>query len=395
MSFQYYFAKERRNITLTVLILGTALGAVMLAYLVFGDVNDEEGLRSIRSVAIVFRHGARNPTESYPNDPYLNYNWKGGLGALNYRGSRQMFRLGKNLRLRYYRLLPPDGLYSKEDMSVKSSAAERAIMSAQSFLAGFMPPLEHNNPLHPLEWQPVSVTTIPRDQDMLLAQKKSCPRYDQTLEKLYQNPPDDVKQLNPSDSNLNRLLSRNTGLNISRIVDVESLYNTLDVERESGLPLPAWTESIFPDKMLRIVERSYALFTETPMMKKIKGGALFTDILNNMIKKKNGLLSPNRSIFIYSGHDITLVNLMNSMGILDHTSRKPDYGATLAIEMHHSYLYTDDMEVRVVYYFNSEDRFPKEVAIPGCDHPCSLRDFKETMKNLILQDYDQDCAIFE
>lgn len=103
----------------------------MVAYLVFGDDNDEEGLKTIRMVSVVFRHGARNPTESYPNDPYINYNWNGGLGALNSRGSRQMYSLGKNLRLRYYRLLPEDGLYSREDMKTQSSAAERAIMSGK------------------------------------------------------------------------------------------------------------------------------------------------------------------------------------------------------------------------------------------------------------------------
>lgn len=30
----------------------------------------------------VFRHGDRNPTETYPNDPYRNYKWQGGWGAL-------------------------------------------------------------------------------------------------------------------------------------------------------------------------------------------------------------------------------------------------------------------------------------------------------------------------
>lgn len=75
-----------------------------------------------------------------------------------------MYQLGKLLRPRYYRLLPPNGLYSKEHMTIVSSYAERCIMSAQSFIAGFLPPLENTNPL-PIPWQPAAVNVLPRDRD--------------------------------------------------------------------------------------------------------------------------------------------------------------------------------------------------------------------------------------
>lgn len=50
--------------------------------------------------------------------------------------------------------------------------------------------------------------------------------------------------------------------------------------------------------------------------------------------KVAGNLSPNRNVFIYSGHDVTLVNVMRALNISDQTSRKPDYAATLAFELH-------------------------------------------------------------
>lgn len=75
-----------------------------------------------------------------------------------------MYDLGQTLRNRYYRLLPPNGLYSKDNMYVLSSAAERCLMSAQSFLAGFLPPLTNQNVL-PILWQPVAINSIPRDRD--------------------------------------------------------------------------------------------------------------------------------------------------------------------------------------------------------------------------------------
>lgn len=60
--------------------------------------------------------------------------------------------------------MPENRLYSKENMFVISSYAERCLMSAQSFLAGFMPPLKQQNPL-PIPWQPIAVNSIPRNQD--------------------------------------------------------------------------------------------------------------------------------------------------------------------------------------------------------------------------------------
>lgn len=68
------------------------------------------------------------------------------------------------LREKYKSLLPDDGVYDKNDIFVLSSRAERCLMSAQAFLAGFLPPNENFNTL-PISWQPIAVNSIPRDRD--------------------------------------------------------------------------------------------------------------------------------------------------------------------------------------------------------------------------------------
>lgn len=77
-----------------------------------------------------------------------------------------MYNLGKNLRMRYYKLIPSNGLYTKESIQVLSSARERCLMSGASFLAGFMPPLESHNQL-PISWQPIPINGIPRHKDIV------------------------------------------------------------------------------------------------------------------------------------------------------------------------------------------------------------------------------------
>lgn len=100
-------------------------------------------------------------------------------------------------------------------------------------------------------------------------------------------------------------------------------------------------------RMRPLAERSLALLTETPFMKKVKGGALLTEIIDHMTKKRSRTLTPNRSMFIYSGHDVTLVNMMRALDIIDQTTMKPDYASALVLELHHSVTFRDDFEVKV------------------------------------------------
>uniref|UniRef100_A0A182VPN0 Acid phosphatase n=1 Tax=Anopheles minimus TaxID=112268 RepID=A0A182VPN0_9DIPT len=288
----------KRGLTVSVIVLGGACLTVMLAYLAFGDSTDESGLRTLRMVSIIFRHGDRSPTEFYPNDPHRNHHWTGGLGALS----------------------------------------------------------------------------------EILAQRQPCPRYDQSKQRLLAYPPKDVRELYEKNAALFRTLSQGTGQNISTILDVELLYNTLEIEKSAGLELPDWTEGIFPQKMLPIAERSLALITELPLMKKIKGGAIVAELLDNAIRRRSGILIPERNIFIYSGHDVTLVNFMRALNVIDQTTGKPDFSATIAFELHHSITFDDDFEVKMVYFFNSEDKYPKEIEIPNCESPCSLTKFEQVME---------------
>lgn len=76
----------------------------------------------------------------------------------------QLYNLGSRLRPRYIRLLPSDGFYTPNELYVMSSATERCLMSAQSFLAGFLPPTSDRHQL-PIKWQPVAVNSVPRDRD--------------------------------------------------------------------------------------------------------------------------------------------------------------------------------------------------------------------------------------
>lgn len=99
---------RKMGVRITVLILGISIGIILFAYISFtvphSIAYDGTSIRQVIIVSIVpailnarrssysplirtttwqvFRHGDRNPTETYPNDPYRDYNWQEGWGAL-------------------------------------------------------------------------------------------------------------------------------------------------------------------------------------------------------------------------------------------------------------------------------------------------------------------------
>lgn len=80
-------------------------------------------------------------------------------------------------------------------------------------------------------------------------------------------------------------------------------------------------------------------------------GYLVTDVLDKMIRIKKAQLDPARRLFIYSGHDVTLVNVMRALNISSQTSNKPDFASALHFELHHNPI-DNDSEVKVIQPLN-------------------------------------------
>lgn len=248
--------------------------------------------------------------------------------------------------MRYYRLLPPNGWYSEDFLSVQTNSAEESIMSAQSFMAGFIPPSEKSNKLS-IPWQPFHMKIISETDDILIGMNKSCEKYDDKLERYLRKPKGELKELSDKNQNLFKLLSKNTGDNISNIHDVDILYKILSIEYNAGLQLPNWTHNVFPNKLFPLAKRSEELLTETDYMKKVKGGPLISEIMDNIVKKRLGILFPNRNVFIYSGLDVTLINVIRALRVYDQISGLPNYSSALAVKLHQSLIFNESYEVRV------------------------------------------------
>lgn len=100
--------------------------------------------------------------------------------------------------------------------------------------------------------------------------RKPCASYDKAYEELYKS--EKLKIINRENADLYDYLSKNTGSNISTILKIESLYNTLQIQELNNLTLPEWTKAVYPEKMKTIASLALALFTDNNFMKRMKGG---------------------------------------------------------------------------------------------------------------------------
>lgn len=106
------------------------------AFLLFSSLYSFAASDELKFVAVFIRHGARSPQFQIP-ELDSKTSWDRGYGQLTPSGQRQLYLLGKMFR-KYY----VDDLsflstnYNKSEIYVQSTAFERTIMSAESFLQG-------------------------------------------------------------------------------------------------------------------------------------------------------------------------------------------------------------------------------------------------------------------
>lgn len=183
-------------------------------------------------------------------------------------------------------------------------------------------------------------------------------------------------------------LSKITGLSIKTPDDVQSLYSTLRAESEFGLELPDWTKKYYPNRLLPLTEKSYIYNTYTDELKKLKGGPFLSKMIGEWKAKKEGTIKPSdRQIFLYAGHDSTIVNILAAIGVWEQ--QLPGYGIMAIFELL-EVTATGEWGVQI-YLRNSATSGATPLVIPGCEHFCPLDKFIELTKKMISVDLKADC----
>lgn len=323
---------------------------------------------------ILYRHGDRTPIKPYPTDPYGNNSyWPVEFGQLTDVGRQQQYNLGRWLRTRYNTLIGET--YSKNEIYVLSTNVNRTIMSAKANLAGLYESLHRKN------WD--DVVNIEKEDEKVLAMKRQCPAYENALHDLKHS--DEFKIVKQRYHAVFKYLSQHTGKLFQSVESVQSLYSVLQIEDMNNFELPAWTDKVYPEPLKSLSARSFATSTYTRQLARLKAGPLFKSILQRFKDKSQATLNPSRSLWIYSAHDNTVANLLNTLNIFDW--HNPPFCATVLLEMRKH----KGNNIVSVFYKNETIKQPYLLNIPNCGPSCPLNRFIEIYSDVLPHNGTDEC----
>jgi len=100
-------------------------------------------------------------------------------------------------------------------------------------------------------------------------------------------------------------------------------------------------------------------------------------------------LEPNRNYWIYSAHDTTVANMLNTLGVFKPMGyHNPPFAATVLFELRK---FSDGFKVQVFYKNSTAE--PQPLHLPGCGTSCTLDKMFEVYKAVLPVNWQQECEL--
>ncbi|KAI1706900.1 histidine phosphatase superfamily (branch 2) domain-containing protein [Ditylenchus destructor] len=347
-------------------------------------------VKTLRFVHAIWRHGDRTPSTIIPSDTNNSAgSWKQGLGELTKLGMSQQYRLGQYLRQRY------DGFLSKEyspfEIYLRSSDYNRTLTSAQANMAGLFEPTDQEMFLKELKWRPIPVHTMPKGTDKILFDSIFCPTATTEEQSIYGGP--EVRAIEKENEAMLTYLGEKSGYGKIPLPlrDLWYIFDPLNSENShpEDHTLPSWVNSTVKAEIWRLYDiSSYYLFG-SDLLTRLRGGALFNDVLSRMKSVAFGMQDPREKFYGYSAHDTSVAGILAGFGV--HPKEFPPYSSLVLVELHQ----VEGRNFVQFFYKNvtdGTDLFEHEIA--GCDAPCTLEKLEVARQHVIPLNWEEECGIF-
>ncbi|XP_012261659.2 venom acid phosphatase Acph-1-like [Athalia rosae] len=367
-----------------IILLLIPLVTVTNKVVVFGDeVGDTARLKLL---VILFRHGDRTPEEipelGDSQDLVEEYDFFPiGPGGLTNRGKLREFNLGRTIRSKYDKFLGP--IYSPELVEARSTSIDRTKMSLQLVLNGIFPPVPSQQWKDGVDWQPFSTKYNRANNDVLMQPhicRKTIAAYNR-----FRNSTEYDKLLTEL-SDLVAYIKRMTGKVFTDIAQLSLVANTIAMRYAQGSKFPEWIDTNYlSHRLMDATSSFFQVRNGNDELRRLHGGALLRKIIDDFLKYRNGTLDKARKLYLYSGHDVNIVDILGVLGLWQrHT---PQFSSSIIIELLEK---NEQYFVKVIYYLGIPAKFT-ELQIPGCAKLCPLDELIIRRKKFIATNDDLTC----
>ncbi|XP_066293888.1 prostatic acid phosphatase-like isoform X2 [Branchiostoma lanceolatum] len=329
--------------------------------------------RSLVQASVLFRHGDRSPTETFPNDVHQEDAWPQGFGFLSEIGIQQHHNLGEFFRKRYgkegFGVLSEE--FRRDELYVRSTDTDRTLMSAEANLDRLYPD------------QPIPIHTVRTGLDPLLrAFFLNCPRWTELMEEDFNS--DDFKQKEKDNKEFMAFVVKKAGWGEPHgIMDAWRTQDPLLCEKAHGMSWPAWVTADVYKRLTELTAYGSEINFRGDEKGRLMAGLLVNQIVSNMTTAQGEIQKNEKPyrLLVYSAHDIDISALLSALDVYNVNDLSPPYAACVMVE-----LYRDprgQFSVQILYR-NDSSHEPYVLTIPGCDEFCPFDDFVELNDEVIL-----------
>ncbi|KAI6646436.1 hypothetical protein LOD99_12558 [Oopsacas minuta] len=323
-------------------------------------------------VILLFRHGDRSPSNPYANYPHASA-WPQGYGQLTTIGMQEQYALGGFIKQRYISSGYLTTAYKRDDVYIRSTNADRTIMSALSQLSAVFPPTGDQVWDNSLIWQPIPVHNVPESTDNILkAFSTYCPAYTRAREQFRRS--DEFKEMAAKHQDLFSTISQATH-DRANLSNIWQFADTSFCDKAHNLSLPTWAENNF-NTLISLNNWDLRISYGRKGVQQFMSGRLMWYFWQLVDAKMND--SVDIKAYFLSAHDVTIVSLLAAFNIWNEL--QPPYASLVMAE-----LFRDGDSWYLQFSFkNSTEAEAIILSVPGCSPNCSVNKLKELTKNVTL-----------
>lgn len=108
-----------------------------------------------------------------------------------------------------------------------------------------------------------------------------CPRYLELYDQVTAS--EEIQNQFKEHTDVFNYIAENTGLSVTRFLDVYNLYFGISTEEEWGFKLPDWTQKVWPETLTSLAIRDYFVSMTTPDMRKMATGYFLDKVIKYFI----------------------------------------------------------------------------------------------------------------